>query len=92
MIYNTESKITQQLLDNSDLNDEYIFRQLYHRIIEDIPIHELRGLFISRKIDPFSKESEDKLTDIKTPGHIKKEILMLRNMEILKYKVTLTID
>lgn len=92
MIYERKMKVTQELLDDAEVNEEHIFRQLCQKIIGDIPIHELRGLFIFKKLDPFSNENEDKLADIFTPQHIKEEIIQLRNMQLLEYEVSLNID
>jgi hypothetical protein len=53
-----EVKVVPELLDKPGYTDEHFFRDLAHRLVQDIPLAELHKLIKLTKIDPYSDKSE----------------------------------
>jgi len=65
-----EVKVRPELLENTHITDEYLFREIARKMVTDMPIKELHKLIKLRKINPFSNESveafyNDNLSDLK---------------------------
>jgi hypothetical protein len=58
-----EVKVTPELLNNTQVNDEYLFRDLARKMVSEIPLEELHKLIKLTKIDPNSDESEKVLRE-----------------------------
>jgi hypothetical protein len=47
-----EIKVTRECIENTEVNEEMIFRQLAEKLIRDIPIENLNSIFFFEKLDP----------------------------------------
>ena len=45
-----EVKVTPELLNNTKVNDEYLFRDLARKMVSEMPLEELHKLIDLRKI------------------------------------------
>lgn len=61
MNYKIESKVSLHALKTTLINDEYVFRQMAMKLIQDIPLNVLQHHFAMTKLDPFSYESQQAL-------------------------------
>jgi len=79
-----EVKVTPELLNNTKVNDEYLFRELARKMVSDIPLEELHKLINLNKIDPNSDESEKVLSESIDRFEIE-QIHQLRNDRVILY-------
>lgn len=59
MRFRAEQEVSQRMLEDTDINDEYLFRELARKMVSEIPIKELHKLIKLTKTDPRSKESKE---------------------------------
>lgn len=79
-----EVKVTPELLNNTQVNDEYLFRDLARKMVSEMPLEELHKLINLTKIDPNSAESEKVLRESMDRFKIE-QILQLRNEKVILY-------
>jgi len=79
-----EVKVTPELLNNTQVNDEYLFRDLARKMVSEIPLDELHKLISLAKIDPNSDESEKVLRESMDRFKIE-QIHQLRNERVILY-------
>jgi hypothetical protein len=91
MKYKSDAIISEAIYKSDFFKDEIIYRQLCHRIIEEMSMEDIHKLFKCYKLDPFSNDAELKLIDSTTPDYEKKEIIFLRTLYQIKYFVNLNI-
>jgi len=81
-----EVKVTPELLKQTQVNDEYLFRDLARKMVSDMPIEELHKLIKLTKTDPFSKDSFRVLHDYSIPEHERMRIQLLKEENLLLYE------
>jgi hypothetical protein len=79
-----EVKVTPELLNNTKVNDEYLFRDLARKMVSEMPLDELHKLISLTKIDPNSDESEKVLRNSMDWFKIE-QIHQLRNERVILY-------
>jgi hypothetical protein len=63
MINKFEVTVTPEVLKNTIITDEYLFRDLARKMINEMPLEELHKLIWMTKIDPHSEESKKVMRD-----------------------------
>ena len=86
----SEIKVTREMFNNTEINDEYLFRELAIKIVDEIPLDELHKLFKLTKIDPHSDESQKVLRDSRDIFEIE-QIMELRRQHVILYQAKLDI-
>jgi hypothetical protein len=89
--YKTQTRVTQEMLKDAPVNDEYIQRQMALKLIKDMPLEALSKLFKFEKFDPFSEESNNVLKDAFTPDWHKERIMHFREIKQLEYEASVTV-
>jgi hypothetical protein len=56
-----EVKVNPKSLNNTIINDEFLFRDLACKMVSEMPLQELHKLIKLTKIDPYSFESNEVL-------------------------------
>lgn len=79
-----EVKVTPELLNNTKVNDEYLFRNLARKMVSEMPLEELHKLIDLAKIDPNSDESEKVLRESMDRFKIE-QIHQLRSERVILY-------
>lgn len=79
-----EVKVTPELLNNTQVNDEYLFRDLARKMVSEMPLEELYKFIIFTKIDPNSNESEKVLRKSTDRFEIE-QIHQLRSERVILY-------
>lgn len=79
-----EVKVTPELLNNTQVNDEYLFRDLARKMVSEMPLEELHKLINLTKIDPNSDESEKVLRESMDRFKIE-QIHQLRSERVILY-------
>ena len=80
-----EIKVTPELLNNTQVNDEYLFRDLARKMVSEMPLEELNKLIHLTKIDPNSEESKKVLRQSMDRFKID-EIHQLRSQVVILYR------
>lgn len=82
-----------RIASDEQFGDEYIFRQMLHSLIQDIPIEELEGIFRMEKLDPDSDELE-KLWQLRVKGKLDpheearlEQLLELKQQGLVRFEV-----
>lgn len=83
MKFISETKVTPELLHETDVNSEFIFKKLCHRLISDMPLDVLHNLIDLEIVDPNSGESKEILRSRKDWTEIKRIQLLLDEGVIL---------
>ncbi len=91
MRYQCEVKVTPELLENTIVNDEYLFRDLARKIVSEMPLELLRDLIKIDKIDPYSEESENVLR-YSSNRHEIERILKLRDERVILYSAEVELE
>lgn len=63
MGYRFEVKINPELLKNTKINDEYIYRDIARKMVSEMPLDVLHKLINLTKLDPSSEESKKVLRE-----------------------------
>lgn len=79
-----EVKVKPELLNNTKVNDEYLFRDLARKMVSEMPLDELHKLINLTKIDPNSDESEKVLRKSMDRFNIE-QIHRLRSERVILY-------
>ena len=79
-----EVKVTPELLNNTQVNDEYLFRDLARKMVSEMPLKELHKLINLTKIDPNSEDSEKVLRESMDRFKIE-QIHQLRSERVILY-------
>jgi hypothetical protein len=82
----TEIKVTQELLKQTSITDEHLYRDLARKMVSDMPIDELHKLIKFKKTDPFSPESISIIHNYSLPEHERIKICLLREQNLLLYE------
>ena len=82
-----EVKIRPELLKDTQIDDEYLYRDLAMRMVKEMPIDELHKLMILSKVDPNTDHSKKVLWDEDYPDWQKKQIYQLRNEDVILYEI-----
>jgi len=92
MKHRLQTKITSELFENSQINDEeYIFRDLARRMVTELPIDELHKLIKFTKTDPNSEHSKRVLWDLNYPSWQRRQVHQLRNEDVILYEADIEI-
>jgi len=51
--YRSETQIPKEILNNPKISDEIIFKDLVHKIVNDIPLDQLGKIFSLKKLDTY---------------------------------------
>jgi hypothetical protein len=86
MIYLSEARVTREAYIHMTINDEYIYRELAHRIISDMPIYDLMKLIEFTKIDPNDKDFRSKMHEYDS-----NEIRRLINEQLVLFRASINI-
>ena len=79
-----ELKATPEFLNNTKVNDEYLFRDLARKMVSEMPLEELHKLINLTKIDPNSDQSEKVLRESMDRFKIE-QIHQLRSERVIFY-------
>lgn len=74
-----------------NVTDEYIFRRMAARVVEDMPFEDLQRMISLKKIDPESEQSNLALMSPIVPSWVKKQIIELRQDKLIKYEAEVII-
>lgn len=86
MLNKSTIEVSFDLFQNKEITDEYLFRQLALKMVNEIPASELKKLIKFTKTDPNSREFMNKMTDINTPEYEKNYLMMLARREVIIYQ------
>jgi hypothetical protein len=86
MRYYSEARVIREAYIHRAINDEYIYRELAHRIISDMPIYDLMKLIEFTKIDPDDKDFRSKMHE-----YDPNEIRRLINEQLILFKASIEI-
>jgi hypothetical protein len=86
MIYLSEARVTREAYIHMTINDEYIYRELAHRIISDMPIYNLMKLIEFTKINPDDKDFRSKMHE-----YDPNEIRRLINEKLILFRASIDI-
>ena len=86
MKHRLQTKITSELFENSQINDESIFRNLATRMVTELPIDELHKLIKFTKTDPNSEHSKRVRWDLNYPSWQRKQVHQLKNEDVILYE------
>jgi hypothetical protein len=86
MRYYSEAKVTREAYIYGTIKDEYIYRELAHRIISDMPIYDLMKLIEFTKIDPDDKDFRSKMHEYDL-----NETRRLINEQLILFKASIEI-
>lgn len=89
--YKTQIRVTQGMLKDAPVDDEYFQRQMAIKLIKEMPLEALSKLFKFEKFDPFSEESNNVLKDAFAPDWHKERIRHFRGMKQLEFEASITI-
>jgi len=92
MKYKIEVKVTPELLANTEVNDEYLFRELVHKMIREIPFDELKKLMNFTKTDPNTREAKSKINDYRTPDNERHLLIMLERQKLILYEAEVFLE
>ena len=91
MLNRVEVKVTPELLANTPVNDEYLFRELARKMVTEMPADELNKLMEFTKTDPRTREFRDKINDYKTPEHERHRLMMLERHQLILYEAEVSL-
>jgi len=86
MLNRVEVKVTRELLANSPIADEYLFRELAKKMVSEMPASELNKLIKFTKTDPDSKDVLDKIHDFRTSDAERHRLMMLQRDQVVLYE------
>jgi hypothetical protein len=86
MRYYSEARVTREAYIYRTIKDEYIYRELAHRIISDMPIYDLMKLIEFTKIDPDDKDFRSKMHEYDL-----NETRRLINEQLILFKASIEI-
>lgn len=87
MKHKSTAEITRELLAHTSIDDEYLYRQLATRLIQDLPLPELKKLMKCTKVDPNTEENLKKLNSILTPEYERIYLRRLYDRQVIAYEV-----
>jgi hypothetical protein len=79
-----EVNVIPEVLNNTLINDEYLFRNLARKMVSEMPLAELHKLINLTKIDPNSNESDKVLRESMDRFRIE-QIHQLRSEGVMLY-------
>lgn len=91
MIHKAKTKVTHELLAHSPINDEFLFRELAHKLVKDMPLEELKKLIFFTKTDANTPESVSKINNYLTPHDEKHLLIRLRDEQVLLYEAQINL-
>jgi hypothetical protein len=91
MLNRVEVKVTPELIANTPVNDEYLFRELARKMVTEMPAVELNKLMKFTKTDPRTREFRDKINDYKTPEDERHRLIMLERQQVILYEAEVSL-
>ena len=73
-----EKKVIIEEAFHAGITEEIIYREQIKTIIDRMPMHLLKRLFIFESVTPFTVEADEMLSDLNIPSHIKNNIMQHR--------------
>ena len=52
MRYKALRKVLPHEINNSRFNEDHVYRELAHSLVKEIPMEDLKRLFVMEKVDP----------------------------------------
>ena len=92
MLNRVEVKVTPELLANTAVNDEYLFRELARKMVTEMPVDELSKLIKFTKTDPNTSEVRAKINDYRTAEHERHRLMMLERQQIILYEAEVSLQ
>jgi hypothetical protein len=74
-----ETKVTLEFLNQTNIADEDLFRQLACKLVNGMPFNELSFIFRFGKLQPETKEFDLLLNDWNTTDYHRQTMIKLRN-------------
>jgi hypothetical protein len=84
-------KVTPELLANTEINDEHLFRELARKMVNEMPVTELNKLMKFTKTDPNSKKVKDKINDYKISEKERRRLKMLKREQLILYEAEVSL-
>ena len=81
-----EFRLARRTLEETQINDEYMYRDLARRMVNEMPIDELHKLIKLTKIDPFSYVGESNNSRYIMDDYMRNIISNLINEDAILYK------
>ena len=79
-------EVDRELLKQTTVDDEYLFRELARKMVTDMPINELKKLIRFNITNPFSDESEDIIRNPRQPRWKRNQLMFLQQKNVLLYE------
>ena len=86
MLNKVEVKVNAELLKNTVVTDEHIFRDLARKMVTEMPFDELSKLIKFTKTDPTANEVIAKINDYKTDEHERQHLMLLERQQVILYE------
>ena len=80
-----------EILAKHELTDEYMFRELARKMVNDMPYDDLQKIMTFTKTDPCSEHSKKALRDRSAPDWLKSQIRILREQDVVLFEVDCTV-
>ena len=91
--YTQKTEVTYDLINDIGwykANNEIFYQQCCN-VLKLLPLYKLEKIFELSQIDPYSKDSLEKLQSKDTPYHERIKILQLQEMGVVEYTTKLNI-
>ncbi|HMT01785.1 MAG TPA: hypothetical protein PKD00_00505 [Burkholderiales bacterium] len=92
MLNKVEIKVTAEKFADKILTDQYMFRLIARKLIEEMPIEELAKVFKFTKIDPNTPENKAKLSDYNTSQAERAWLESLNSEGLILFKVEIVTE
>ena len=89
--YNSKLKVSKETYYNSNIDNEFIEREVIYKLISQIPINELKKYFNFTVFDPFSKENREMYNNPFIDKSLRDKFVENYLMETVEFDVSLTI-
>ena len=86
MTHTVEVRITNEAFIDTNINDEYIYRELARKLVSDIRFEELIKLIEFIKIDPNDKDFRSKMHEYDI-----NEVRRLKNKQLVLFRASIII-
>jgi len=86
MLNISKIEVTPELLKNSFINEEYIFRELARAMVAKMPIKDLVKLIKFKITNPNSDEIKDKINNYKTPDFEREFYRSLQHKQVILFE------
>lgn len=91
--YRNRIRVTWELFDwaRAGIDDEHFYRQMVNKIIQDIPLEELKRLFNFEKTDTRQPVERKMMYDLDVPIYIRERLRRLDEMQVVEYEGSIEI-